>query len=293
MPPDQSACDSIFTRIVIAAPCWTNFDEAYPSRRPDCSDYFLGDKGLRCAQFLPICGWRSALRRGNRCGACHNRCLSLEADGPLHLKTDYDELLALIVARGAKGRTLTAIAGPPGSGKSQLAERLVAALNKNAPGSAAVVPMDGFHFDDILLDAWDLRHRKGAPETFDVFGFQHMLERLSNNTEEQIAIPVFDRNIEVARAGARMIHRSVRYVIIEGNYLLLNEDPWTNLKKYFTSTVMLRADLETLRKRLMGRWENLGLAPAGVIGKVEGNDMLNVRRVVNGSVPAEFVLGSE
>jgi pantothenate kinase len=207
-------------------------------------------------------------------------------------KIEFDELLAIIVARGANGRSFTAIAGPPGSGKSRLAERLVTALNELRPECAAVVPMDGYHFDDMLLNAWDMRDKKGAPETFDVSGFRHMLRRLSDNAEDQIAIPVFDRSLEIARAGARMINRSVRYVIVEGNYLLLNRNPWIGLQKYFTSSIMLRADVLTLRERLARRWDGFGLEPALVSIKIECNDMPNVHRVLDESLPAEFVFES-
>jgi pantothenate kinase len=200
----------------------------------------------------------------------------------------FDQLLKVIVARCKAGRSLTAIAGPPGSGKSYLAERLLEALNQLEPSSAVVIPMDGYHYDDILLNAWGLRARKGAPETFDVLGFGHMLRRLADNTEDQIAIPIFDRKLEIARAGAQMIERSVRYLLVEGNYLLLDREPWTGLRKYFETTVMLKVDIDVLRERLTQRWIDLGLEPALVRSKVEGNDMPNVLTVLGGCVFSEF-----
>jgi pantothenate kinase len=97
---------------------------------------------------------------------------------------------------------VVAIAGAPGSGKSTLAERLVSRLNECAERSAALLPMDGYHYDDRILIERGLRARKGAPETFDVLGLVHMLDRLRRNQEDEIAVPVFDRDLEISRAGA-------------------------------------------------------------------------------------------
>jgi pantothenate kinase len=140
----------------------------------------------------------------------------------------------------------------PGSGKSTLAEKLETVLNSKTPGYAAVFPMDGYHFDDQVLIPHGLRPRKGAPETFDVEGFAHMLGRLRSNAIDEIVLPVFDRSLEIARAGARIIPQSVRLVLVEGNYLLQDRDGWKALT--FDMTMMLDAPRETLRRRLMKRW---------------------------------------
>lgn len=111
---------------------------------------------------------------------------------------DLGELQSLIAEIGS-ARRLVAIAGAPGSGKSTLTDSLVAHLNAPRPGIAAVLPMDGYHFDDRVLVPRGLLPRKGSPETFDVAGFRHMLKRLSEDDEEEVAVPVFDRR-HAARA---------------------------------------------------------------------------------------------
>ena len=93
------------------------------------------------------------------------------------------ELAARIRRHHAPGRMMVALAGAPGSGKSTLAERLAARLNEVVPDSAAVLAMDGYHFDDRVLEACGSRARKGAPDTFDVAGLHHMLARLKLNAE--------------------------------------------------------------------------------------------------------------
>lgn len=201
---------------------------------------------------------------------------------------DAAGLIDILRARGRDARSVTAIAGPPGAGKSTLAENLAEKLNAAEPGSAAVLPMDGYHFDDILLNARGWRARKGAPHTFDVAGYAHMLDRLRQPGEAEIAVPVFDRALEIARAGARIIPASVRHLLTEGNYLLLDAAPWRALAARFDTTIYLDVPFETLRARLEARWT--GMSPAELARKMEGNDLPNVRLVQTCRRPADFVL---
>lgn len=200
----------------------------------------------------------------------------------------FPEVVEIVRARGAMGRSLTALAGPPGVGKSRLAARLVAALNAGEPGAAAILEMDGFHFDNGVLEARGQLARKGAPQTFDVAGLRVALERLRANTESEIAVPVFDRRLEIGRAGARLIAKDVRHLIVEGNYLLLDAAPWASLGAMFATTIALTATRETLRERLYARWAGKGMTGTEIEAKVEGNDMLNAERVLTGSTAPEF-----
>jgi pantothenate kinase len=204
--------------------------------------------------------------------------------------TGVERLARTVVDRVGLGRSVIAIVGAPGSGKSTLAERLEADLNALNPGSAAVLSMDGYHFDDDVLVARGLRARRGAPETFDVGGLLHMLGRLQRNEEDEIAVPVFDRTLEISRAGARLTPRTVQHLIVEGNYLLLATAPWSGLRAHFDITVSVVAPEDVLRRRLTARWRGYGLSPEEIAGKVEANDLPNGRFVIANSVPAAFVL---
>ncbi|MEO1467943.1 MAG: hypothetical protein AAFV86_02715 [Pseudomonadota bacterium] len=190
------------------------------------------------------------------------------------------------------GRLMVALAGPPAVGKSQAAVTLAGQLGA-AGHPAAILPMDGYHFDDAVLEARGLRERKGAPETFDVAGLAHMLERLGRNDEPEIAVPVFDRALEVARAGARLIPSTTEVVIVEGNYLLLDWDPWLRLAPFFNVTVRLEAGRSLLRRRLVARWADAGLPTAEIARRVEENDLPNGRLVLAESRVADFVIESE
>lgn len=194
-------------------------------------------------------------------------------------------------ARAAGGdRVIAALAGAPGSGKSTLADKLVGKLNGRQPGLAAVLPMDGYHYDDLYLGPAGLRPRKGAPMTFDVGGLFHTLKRLRARDEAEVAVPVFDRKIEIARAGARLIPRETGVIVVEGNWLLLNQAPWDRLRPMFDVTVMVEVPEHVLRARLRGRWERLGLSEAEIAAKLEENDLPNGRWVRDGSVAADHVI---
>ncbi|NBZ87208.1 nucleoside triphosphate hydrolase [Stagnihabitans tardus] len=186
-------------------------------------------------------------------------------------------ILAKASAKG--GRFIAALAGPPGAGKSTLAETLVGLLGP----SSRVVPMDGFHYDDAILIARGQRNRKGAPETFDVAGYRHLLSRLRE--EDEVAIPVFDRSLELSRGSADIVTRDHRILVTEGNYLLLNEAPWTELR--FDMTVMIEVPEAELDRRLLARWDFYGKTPEEARAWIDGNDMPNIRRVIHGSREAD------
>lgn len=188
------------------------------------------------------------------------------------------------------GRVIVALAGAPGSGKSTLADKLVGRLNARQPGLAAVLPMDGYHYDDLYLVPAGLRPRKGAPHTFDVGGLYHTLKRLRARDEPEVAVPVFDRQIEIARAGARLIAADVGVIVVEGNWLLLDQAPWDRLRPMFDVTAMVDVPEHVLRARLRGRWERLGLTEPEIAAKLEENDLPNGRLVRDASVAAEFRL---
>lgn len=195
------------------------------------------------------------------------------------------ELAKLIAAKAStkEGRFIAALAGPPGAGKSTLAEELV----RHLP-AARVVPMDGFHFDDAILIARGQRSRKGAPETFDVAGYRHLLARLRD--EDEVAIPVFDRSLELSRGSGDLVTADHRILVTEGNYLLLNEKPWSDLAGFFDLTVMIDVPESELERRLLARWAFYGKTPAEARAWIDGNDMPNIRRVTRGSRPADVAI---
>lgn len=185
-----------------------------------------------------------------------------------------------------KSRFVVAIAGAPGAGKSTLAEKLHDLLPQ---GAAVVVEMDGFHLDDAVLHQRGLRSRKGAPETFDYAGFETLLRRI-HAAEPDIAVPVFDRSMELSRAGARMIPGDIKFVLVEGNYLLLDEAPWTGLSPHFDFSIFLDVPRAELERRLMLRWREHGKADEEAQAWIASNDLPNAERILARLRQADLVL---
>jgi pantothenate kinase len=201
-----------------------------------------------------------------------------------------DALVARLLAYPEGARRIVAIAGAPGSGKSTTAERLVHTLNTVSRGRAALLPMDGYHYDDAVLRDMGRHAWKGAPDTFDVGGLRSLLGRLRARDEETVAVPVFDRAIEIARAGGRLIPQSAEIIVAEGNYLLLSRTPWDSLAPFFDLRVLIAVSEDVLRERLGARWVRYGLTPEGIRAKLEENDMPNGRVVVDESAGADVIL---
>ena len=198
------------------------------------------------------------------------------------------ELLRRIDGLSPKSaRLMIAIAGPPGSGKSTLAEEVVTQLQQ-AGVAAVLMPMDGFHMDDRLLGPRGLLPRKGAPETFDFGGFSSALARIAAG--ETVLLPVFDRAREIAIAGAEEIGPETTTVVVEGNYLALDEDPWRGLRRYWDFSAFLRVDDAELERRLVDRWLGYGYAPDAARQKALGNDLPNARRVNATLAPVDLEL---
>ena len=130
------------------------------------------------------------------------------------------ERASALASRGQ--RTLLGLVGAPGAGKSTLADVLLHHLGSRAQG----VPMDGFHLANRELDRLGRRQRKGAPDTFDSAGFAARLRRLRQqgaDSSEVVYAPAFTRDLDEPVAGAIPIFADTPLVIVEGNYLLLDE----------------------------------------------------------------------
>ncbi len=170
-------------------------------------------------------------------------------------------------------RFLLGITGAPGAGKTTLAERLV------REHGAVHVPMDGFHLADVELDRRGLRDRKGAPETFDAWGYAALLARLRARPDHVVLAPGFERDLEQPIAGAIPVPPDAGLVVTEGNYLLLDEPPWRAVRDQLDAVWHLRADDAVRRARLVARHVEFGKTPAEAEAWVDRVDEPNARLV--------------
>ena len=202
----------------------------------------------------------------------------------------YPDLDALVRrARGLAadgGRALLGIAGAPGSGKSTLALWLARALGE----LAVVVPMDGFHLTDDELDRLGLRQRKGAPETFDVWGYLALLRRLRQEADRTVFAPAFDRLREASVAGAIPVRPGHRIVITEGNYLLHEAEGWREVRPLLDDVWFLEADEQARLTRLVQRHVDHGKDRVAAERWVQSSDQPNAELVAGTRSRADLVV---
>lgn len=163
--------------------------------------------------------------------------------------------LADRVERAASGspRFLLGIAGSPGSGKTTLAAALVAELNTRRPGTAAAMPMDGFHLANATLDRLGRHEHKGAIDTFDGWGFLALLQRVRAETGLTVFAPSFHREVDEGIAGEIAIEPEARVVVVEGNYLLVDDGPWARVRDALDEAWFCETPAATREARLVER----------------------------------------
>jgi len=192
-----------------------------------------------------------------------------------------DAVVAARALSSDSGRVLLGLVGVPGSGKSTVAEALVAALGT----TSVVVPMDGFHLPNDVLVGRGLADVKGAPETFDRAEFVALLGRL--RTEGTVAAPRFERAIEASVPDAIVVTPAQRLVVVEGNYLL----HWPDAHALLDEVWLVQAGSDEARvASLVARHESFGRTPAQAREWVERNDEANARLVASGASLADRVV---
>ena len=187
----------------------------------------------------------------------------------------------LISANTSDQRAVVGLAGPPAAGKSWLAEHLVEGLVSRGY-SACILPMDGFHLDNSILQARGLLARKGCPATFDVLGFIELVKRAKQSMDD-LFVPIFDRRLDRSINAGALIPQDTQFVIVEGNYLFLDQPPWDQLFELFDQRVALTADFETLETRLIQRWLDHGYTQLEATERAMANDIPNAKTVLENS----------
>jgi pantothenate kinase len=188
---------------------------------------------------------------------------------------------------GHGDRRILGIAGAPGGGKSTLAAALIGELG---PDTARLVGMDGFHLAQAELERLGRADRKGAPDTFDARGFAALLRRLRNREDSVVYAPEFRREIEEPVACAVPVPREVPLVVTEGNYLLVDDADWSDVRALLDEAWFVEGDEDRRRDWLIARHIQFGKAPALAREWVMRSDERNAELVATTRTRADLVV---
>lgn len=194
---------------------------------------------------------------------------------------------------GCRRPGILAIVGIPGSGKSTLGQRVVDAANRARPDAAVLLPMDGHHHPNGVLRERGLLERKGAPETFDVVGFMGVIQAI-HREHFPVRFPVYDRGLHepVMRDDdpEQTVWASHELVVVEGNYLLLNREPWTTLHPLWDEAWRIDCPWPVARQRLIDRHVAGGMSYAEAERKADTVDQDNAELITHHSIAADRVV---
>lgn len=173
------------------------------------------------------------------------------------------------------GRFMLGITGPPGSGKSTVSGLLCDLLKNAHNRRALVVPMDGYHLSNEELVRRNLRPLKGIPSTFDADGFVTLIRDIKGGASRTIEFPTFDRDIDSVIECGGKVESTDEIIIVEGNYLLMTEPPWHQIRHYMDDVYYIDAPNAVLLERLVDRHVQGGMNEQEARVKVDSTDLPN------------------
>jgi len=198
--------------------------------------------------------------------------------------------------RDKKGkRIIVFLAAPPATGKSTLA-LFLEKLSKEMPDITPIqsLSLDGFHYNNDYLNSHkiviqgvehSLYKIKGMPETFDLIEFNKSLKSIK---DKNIKWPIYDRNIHDPVMDKVEVTADI--ILIEGNWLLLDEDNWRELKSFCDYSIFIEAEEKLLKTRLIQRKMKGGLTQEEALEFYERTDGKNILRVMNNRIASDLTL---
>jgi pantothenate kinase len=184
-------------------------------------------------------------------------------------------------------RTIIGIVGKPGGGKSTLSKYLLKGMDQSL---VSVVPMDGFHLSNKVLKDLGRSDRKGAQDTFDVKGFTTLIARIKSDDADPIYYPIFDRAIEESIAAQGVVYPSTRVVIVEGNYLMHDQNGWEEVSPLLDQSWYAYLDEDIRISRLISRHIAFGKDPESAKAWAKGSDQVNAELIELGVARCDFLI---
>lgn len=192
-------------------------------------------------------------------------------------------------------RILVFLAAPPAVGKSTLAEFLQR-LSASEEGIQEIqaLGLDGFHYHSDYIASHDavihgvsvpMKEVKGCPETFDL---EKLKSKLDGIFDKNILWPVYDRTLHDVVEDAVRVEKKI--ILLEGNWLLLKDEGWKELKEKCDFSILITAGEEKLKNRLIRRKILGGLSREEAERFYETSDSRNVIRVLRDSQRADVIL---
>ncbi|MBD3879506.1 MAG: nucleoside/nucleotide kinase family protein [Quinella sp. 1Q5] len=190
-------------------------------------------------------------------------------------------------------KVIAYLVAPPGAGKSTLAQFLekLSRDRSNEVDPIRALGIDGYHFTSAYMNITTIerdgeqvlmRDVKGAPETFDV---DLLVDKIREVRQEGTDWNIYDRRIHDVLPDYWSVEDDI--ILLEGNYLLLKEAGWTNVRVLSDYSVFIDAEPELLRERLISRKVAGGKSREEAERFYNFSDAKNVERVLKNSARAD------
>lgn len=151
--------------------------------------------------------------------------------------------------------------------------------------------MDGYHYTRAQLDAFpnpSVAHaRRGAAFTFDADAFLDLIITLRKPATAPILAPTFDHQRKDPVPADIHITESVRIVVVEGNYLALDEPLWRDACGLFDEVWFVDVAFDVARRRLRERHVRAGIVKDLEEGdrRAVENDLVNGQEILDKLLP--------
>ena len=191
-------------------------------------------------------------------------------------------------------RLIVFMAAPPAVGKTTLSQFLeYLSKEEQELTEIQVLGLDGFHYHSDYINSHDavvfgetvpMKQVKGCPETYDTAKVRKKLEKIKT---EDILWPIYDRNLHDVVEDQIKVTKDI--ILIEGNWLLLKQEPWRSMQQYADYKILILAEEEMLKERLVSRKEKGGSSREEAEAWYQNSDSKNVTRVLRDSLQGDLL----